>query len=135
MIMNSSEQQLSGTRRGSKINSRPGSVGRALRPAGPARPMNRIGRRDFLKGVGALGLAGAASPFVAAAASITRPRPSPIQHIIVDMQENRSFDHYYGYAPFVGSYGVPAGYSQPNGRGGSVKPHHAPFPDSSDPKH
>ena len=38
------------------------------------------------------------------------------------MQENRSFDHYYGFAPFVGAYGVPAGYKQPDGQGGSVAP-------------
>jgi phospholipase C len=44
--------------------------------------------------------------------------------VIVDLQENRSFDHYYGFAPFAGSYGVPAGFSQPDGRGGFVKPHH-----------
>jgi phospholipase C len=48
----------------------------------------------------------------------------PIKHVIVDMQENRSFDHYFGFAPFVGSYGVPAGYSQPDGQGGFVNPYH-----------
>ena len=42
----------------------------------------------------------------------------PIKHVIVDCQENRSFDHYYGFAPFAGRYGVPAGYSQPDGQGG-----------------
>ena len=40
------------------------------------------------------------------------------------MQENRSFDHYYGFAPFVGTYGVPAGYKQPDGQGGLVAPEH-----------
>jgi phospholipase C len=63
-----------------------------------------------------------------APATATQPAPSssptPIQHVIVCSQENRSFDHYYGYAPWVGSYGVPAGYSQPNGEGGSVQPFH-----------
>lgn len=48
----------------------------------------------------------------------------PIEHVIVDCQENRSFDHYYGHAPWIGPYGIPAGYSQPNGHGGSVRPHH-----------
>src|SRR3954469_18187491 len=85
---------------------------------------NRIHRRRFLKGVGALGASCAASPFVAGAASVTRPRPNPIQHVIVDMQENRSFDHYYGFAPWAGRYGVPNNYSQPNGAGGIVKPYH-----------
>jgi phospholipase C len=44
--------------------------------------------------------------------------------VIVDMQENRSFDHYYGFAPFVGKYGVPPGFKAPDGRGGSVEPYH-----------
>jgi phospholipase C len=48
----------------------------------------------------------------------------PIQHVVVSMQENRSFDHYYGFAPFAAQYGVPAGYSQPDGTGGRVKPYH-----------
>lgn len=48
----------------------------------------------------------------------------PIRHVIVDVQENRSFDHYYGFAPFAGSHGVPAGFSQPDGNGGTVRPHH-----------
>ena len=102
--MNPREKQLIGTSNGSKTNLLPKS----------------IGRRDFLKGVGALGLAGVTSPLIAA----PRPRPNPIQHIIVDMQENRSFDHYYGYASWVGRYGVPANYAQPDGVGGFVEPYH-----------
>ncbi len=44
--------------------------------------------------------------------------------MIIACQENRSFDHYYGFAPFVGRYGIPPGYSQPNGVGGTVSPYH-----------
>jgi len=84
--------------------------------------MNRIGRRDFLQGVGALGLAGVASPLMTTAAS-TQPS-LPIQHVVVDMQENRSFDHYFGFAPFVGRFGVPKNYAQPDGAGGFVNPYH-----------
>lgn len=51
-----------------------------------------------------------------------RQGTTPIKHVIVAMQENRSFDHYYGLAPFVGAYGVPAGYKQPDGQGGLVAP-------------
>src|SRR2546426_997491 len=52
-------------------------------------------------------------------------RTFPVDHIVVDMQENRSFDHYYGFAPFVPApYKVPDGYSQPDGHGGSVVPYH-----------
>jgi phospholipase C len=54
-----------------------------------------------------------------------RPGPAPpIDTIVVSSQENRSFDHYYGFAPFVGSHGVPSGYSQPGGTGGTVAPFH-----------
>lgn len=36
-----------------------------------------------------------------------------------------SFDHYFGtYAGLPEGYGTPAGYTQPNGNGGTVKPYH-----------
>lgn len=93
----------------------------------------RIGRRAFLRGVGALGAAGVASPVLsgtralAQATSAACParagrRATPLEHVIIDCQENRSFDHYYGFAPFAGSSGVPPGYAQPDGAGGSVAP-------------
>jgi phospholipase C len=99
-------------------------------------PRRLIGRRTFLMGAGGLGAA-----MLANASALTakdRPQPgqlggpsgrlstSQIQHIIVDCQENRSLDHYYGYAPLVaaGGYGVPTGYGQPNGLGGFVTPYH-----------
>src|SRR5215467_3768743 len=95
-----------------------------------------VGRRGFLKGVGALGaagLAGVSAPALAgpqAAGSRTSAarraratgQATPIQHVIIDCQENRSFDHYYGFAPFAGASGVPPGYAQPDGNGGTVKP-------------
>ena len=89
-------------------------------------------RREFLKAAAALALAGplvaCGGPSSAApSAAPTARRPSgktPINHVIVDLQENRSFDHYYGFAPFAGDYGVPADYSQPDGKGGKVRPHH-----------
>jgi phospholipase C len=68
----------------------------------------------------AVGLGAALRP-----ASRQAPRPGPrppIDTIVVDCQENRSFDHYYGFAPFVGSHGVPTGYTQPDGSGGTVAP-------------
>jgi phospholipase C len=79
-------------------------------------------RRTFLKAAGAFGLAGLMSPVLPAIGA--RPRSNPIKHIVIDLQENRSFDHYYGFSPFAGPYGVPAGYSQPDGSGGSVQPYH-----------
>ena len=87
---------------------------------------NQIDRRTFLKGAGALGIASLASPLMPAAASVLRARSrnTPIRHVIVEMQENRSFDHYYGFASFAGKYGVPQGYTQPDGGGGTVAPYH-----------
>src|SRR2546423_5424422 len=84
-----------------------------------------IRRRTVLKGAGALGLAGMTGSWLSAVEALAGKRPDiPIKHVVVDMQENRSFDTYYGYAPWAGSFGVPAGYSQPDGNGGSVVPYH-----------
>jgi phospholipase C len=89
---------------------------------------HRIGRRDLLKGAGVVGVAGLTAPLFSAAKALASAGGLrggiPIKHIVVDMQENRSFDHYYGLAPFAGAYGVPSGYSQPDGNGGIVKPYH-----------
>ena len=49
-----------------------------------------------------------------------------IQHVIVIMQENRSFDHYFG--TFPGADGIPAGVCNPDVDGGCV----APFHDTND---
>jgi phospholipase C len=81
-----------------------------------------IGRRTFLKGAGALGVAGLAGPLLSRVPTLASS-DIPINHIVVDMQENRSFDHYFGFAPFAGSFGVPPGYSQPDGHGGTVAPY------------
>jgi phospholipase C len=86
-------------------------------------------RRTFLKKTGAAGVAvvggtlWATSP---AAARARRGRPeTPLRHLIISCQENRSFDHYFGYAPQVqaAGYGPPRGYFQPDAAGGR----HAPF--------
>jgi phospholipase C len=54
-----------------------------------------------------------------------RAADTPIEHIVVSMQENRSFDHYFGYAPQVqaAGFGPPVGWSQPDGSGGFVEPY------------
>src|SRR5882724_6614820 len=46
-----------------------------------------------------------------------------IQHIIIGCQENRSFDTYFGYYEKAGNFGIPAKYSQPDGKGGTATPH------------
>lgn len=72
--------------------------------------------------MGVAGLAGVAP--LAAPRTAGSGRPPPIDTVVIDCQENRSFDHYYGFAPFAGDHGVPAGYTQPDGSGGVVAPFH-----------
>jgi hypothetical protein len=49
---------------------------------------------------------------------VARPQPAstPLQHVVISCQENRSFDHYFGYAPEVQAarLGPPPGYFQPD---------------------
>jgi phospholipase C len=93
-----------------------------------------LSRRTFLKGAGLIGASSLAAPVIgkdwAFAHTLGAP-PTPLEHIIIDCQENRSFDHYFGYAPFAGSFGPPAGYAQPDGSGGTVQPYR--FTDLSTP--
>ena len=89
--------------------------------------MTTLNRRTFLKGAGVLGAASLAGPAISkdwafAKAPLGTPA-TPIEHILIDCQENRSFDHYFGYAPFAGTFGPPPGYSQPDGNGGSLEPY------------
>src|SRR5438445_4874969 len=86
--------------------------------------MSRFDRRTFLKGAGALGLASLVTPVLPGAAASFLKGRNPLQHVIVDLQENRSFDHYDGFASLAGKAGVPPGYTQPNGSGGTVAPYH-----------
>jgi len=81
-----------------------------------------ITRRTFLERAAVAGAALAGVP----AAGIRSPKPrSPIRHVVISCQENRSFDHYFGYAHEVQAAGLgpPSGYTQP-GVGGA---RHAPF--------
>jgi phospholipase C len=87
--------------------------------------MSDVKRAGALGAAAGLGGSLGAPAGAAALGASSRCRRSrlPIEHIVVDCQENRSFDHYYGFAPWVGRYGVPPDYSQPDGKGGSVRPH------------
>ena len=61
--------------------------------------------------------------------SMSAAAQPPIQHVIIIMQENRSFDHYFG--TFPGADGIPAGVcvplnpAQPGGK--CVAPFHSPL--------
>ena len=78
-------------------------------------------------------LLAAAGPSWAAPAGAPQPR-TPIRHFIMLMQENHSFDNYFGTYP--GADGIPPGVCMPVRPGqrklGCVKPHHlggGPVPD------
>src|SRR6266568_7460031 len=87
---------------------------------------NRLSRRAALKKLGIVAGVGAGTA-VAGLASIGRvfAANNPIKHILVLVQENRSFDSYFGSYERAGRFGTPAGYSVPAGSpGGRVTPHH-----------
>src|SRR3954452_21216017 len=52
----------------------------------------------------------------AAVAARARRADPAIRNLVICCQENRSFDHYFGFAPEVQAkgFGPPAGYSQPD---------------------
>jgi len=82
-------------------------------PLDPSRH-NTISRRTFLKGAaaGGVALAGGALWTTAIHPRRVHAVETPIRHVIVAVQENRSFDHYFGYAPRVQAAGFgppPAG--------------------------
>ncbi len=63
---------------------------------------------------------------------------TPIEHIIICCQENHSFDSYFGsYVGLPAGFGIPPGYTQPDGSGGTVTPFHFPnlTSDGIDPDH
>ncbi|MFA7440382.1 MAG: phospholipase C, phosphocholine-specific [Sphingomonadaceae bacterium] len=66
-------------------------------------------RRDFLKAAGLAGAAFAAPPSIGRALAIPARRTTgtikDVRHIVILMQENRSFDHYFGTMKGVRGYG------------------------------
>jgi phospholipase C len=101
-----------------------------------------VTRRTFLRGTGAAGVALAGGTLWATAAAAAKARrvaavDSPIKHLVIACQENRSFDHYYGYAPQVqmAGLGPPAGYFQPDSGGGRHYPFEFTALSTPDPPH
>jgi phospholipase C len=87
-------------------------------------------RETFLRRTGAAGAAVLGGTIWATAPAAARGRrrgrnDPPIRNLVISCQENRSFDHYFGFAPQVQAkgFGPPPGYSQPDANGGR----HAPF--------
>jgi len=75
---------------------------------------SRLTRRSFLQSTGIGGaamLGGTLWPKILGGTSLALSSKPPINHVIISCQENRSFDHYFGYAPQVqaAGFGPPAG--------------------------
>jgi phospholipase C len=87
-----------------------------------------LSRRSFLRHA-SLGSAALLTPGMWRSVSAAAPPRSqttlPLEHVIISCQENRSFDHYFGFAPQVqvAGFGPSAIYAQPDGHGGQVKPY------------
>ncbi|MEU9499916.1 phosphocholine-specific phospholipase C [Streptomyces sp. NPDC048196] len=103
--------------------------------------MPELNRRRFLQIAGATAGVSALSSSIARAAAIPATRSSgsikDIEHVVVLMQENRSFDHYFGSLKGVRGFGDPrpvilesgkSVWHQPDG-GKDVLPYH---PDADD---
>lgn len=71
-------------------------------------------RRRFLGG-SALAAAFGAMPGNVQRALAEPVAPKPIEHVVLLMQENRSFDHYFGTMPGVRGFGDPNAATLPNG--------------------
>jgi|SRR5581483_11969229 len=79
----------------------------------PNKPFaSTLTRRSFLQRAGIGGAAALGGPLWQKLLAAGAPRPSsaraPIDHVIISCQENRSFDHYFGYAPQVQAAGFGA---------------------------
>ena len=87
-----------------------------------SRPFTRPSRRTFLGGVGATaaaaGLAGLMPEGAAEAVAATQGHGSlsDVEHVVILMQENRSFDHYYGTMRGVRGFSDPTLPTLPTGK-------------------
>ena len=77
-----------------------------------------VTRRRFLGGVAAAGALGALPPGMAEALAEPRRQGSlaDVEHVVILMQENRSFDHYYGTMRGVRGFGDRSSIQLPNGQ-------------------
>ena len=98
-----------------------------------------VDRRSFLQFLGSAAAVGTFSDILSKALSISPSGRTgsiaDVEHIVILMQENRSFDHYFGTLNGVRGYGdpravsLPSGNSvwyQPNASGGYTLPFHPP---------
>jgi len=84
----------------------------------------RVGRRDFLSHAGAAGAAFAGVQLLpssirkalAVPAACVTGTIDDVQHVVILMQENRSFDHYFGTMPGVRGFGDRTAIPLPSGK-------------------
>ena len=97
--------------------------------------MSMLDRRRFLQAAGGAAALTVMSESIARAAAIPASRVhgsiQDVEHVVILMQENRSFDHYFGQLRGVRGYGDPhparlstgrSVFHQPDGAGGEVLP-------------
>jgi phospholipase C len=94
--------------------------------------MSPLTRRQLLAGTATAAVGAAASRAVAGSGSLTRslvptaelpnPANSGLEHIVLVVMENRSFDHYLGWLP--GADGKQAGLHYPDNSGKLHPTHH-----------
>jgi phospholipase C len=97
-------------------------------------PHDGMTRREALRGAGAAGLgltvAGAGIDALLAGAAAAAPRSGSlgdIEHVVIFMQENRSFDHYFGVLSGVRGFGDKThrqAFTQPDEAGQEFHPFH-----------
>jgi len=87
-----------------------------------ARRESALSRRELFKagvsiGVATMGMAGATELLTSVGASADGPKQSiaDIEHVVILMQENRSFDHYFGTLSDVRGFDDPNVMRQPDG--------------------
>ena len=82
--------------------------------------MSSVNRRQFLQLAGGATALSVLTPSIAKAASIPANRRTgslrDVEHIVVLMQENRSFDHYFGSLRGVRGFGDPHPVTLPSGK-------------------
>lgn len=82
--------------------------------------MNELNRRHFLKVMGSAALAGSVPAHIKEALAIPAHHRTgsiaDVEHIVILMQENRSFDHYFGTLRGVRGFGDPRAVTLPSGR-------------------
>jgi len=102
----------------------------------------RVTRRAFLRRAGAAGVAVAGGTLWATAPAAARARrvakvDTPLRHLVIACQENRSFDHYFGVAKQVqdAGFGFDSSYSNPGSDNMLHKPAEFTALSTPDPPH